>query len=369
MILNKLLFIYIYYTIMGDKKLNIQEQQDNGAANISNSNKSSEQLQQEKWNIVNVLQDTELTIEDIQKSITIGDETEEAQDITKSIITMASSKELYNSTFINLRSQRNELRGVYKADNLLNNNPESKIVLYDILWGPERFPFDFEDYNIRDLFVLERCLERPNCVATDVFEIWKVKFWQWCNKEFYEQLRKYTQSKSNYFIGILRHNIRHKCAIDVDELLKNKELIFESYQEYNSYYWPCTFEEFVNIIVYDREFKLWVNTMEWKILQWVYCDMDGTLIISDKDWFVINEKVLGYLKEQEMLWKEIHIWTWWDINKQQQKLNEFWIKYPLISKYKYNWAEAEIVIDDQSYDSFQTDYWIKAKNYVNVCDL
>ena len=148
MILNKLFFINFflytsYYTIMGDKKLSIQEQQNDGAANISNSNKSSEQLQQEKWNIVNVLQDTELTIEDIQKSITIGDETEEAQDITKSIITMASSKELYNSTFINLRSQRNELRGVYKADNLLNNNPESKIVLYDILWGPERFPFNF----------------------------------------------------------------------------------------------------------------------------------------------------------------------------------------------------------------------------------
>ena len=44
----------------------------------------------------------EILLEDIQKSIKVGDEAEKAQEITKSVISMASSNELYNSTFINL---------------------------------------------------------------------------------------------------------------------------------------------------------------------------------------------------------------------------------------------------------------------------
>ena len=357
---------------MSDEKINVQEQQNDEGVHSENPNKSSDLLQQERWNIVNALH-TELSVEDIQKSIKIGDEAEKAQGITKSVISMTSSNELYNSTFINLHwwGLRNQLCGAYKADDLLKDNPEAKVVLYDILGGPKffyRMGYG-TNHDIRDLFILKICLEKPNCVLTDLFEINDVKFWQWHNKEFYERLCEYVQSQKYAFIGKIRHDIRYKCAINKNELIKNKELILESYNTYNLHYWPCTFEEFVDIIVDDSWYKEWVDIMEWRKLLWVYCDIDDTLIIRDKDGFVVNEKVLNYLKEQEKQWREIHIWTWWNISDQQEKLNKFWIKYPLISKYEHRWAEAEIVIDDQDYSSFMSDYWIKAKNYINVHDL
>ena len=370
------------------KKETLNEHNNTMSHNNESHSKSSELLHQEKWNLASALDDKNLTLEDIRNSIKIDDEWD-VMKVTKSVINRIwFNKELYNTTFINAHWPNGDLWiGFRKADNLLKVNPQDKIVLYSVM--PQDVWIYSMVFSLSDLLMIKSCLENPNFVIVDA--IWNldfsdVKFWEGYNKQLYEWICKYIQSRKYEYIWTIRHRLRIRSSevdvnklvkmldgVDMNELFKLRlkwdKLALELYNDYNSLYWPCTFEEFIETITDDEWYKEWVDIMEWRKLLWVYCDIDDTLIIRDKNGFAVNEKVLNYLKEQEKLWREIHIWTWWNISDQQQKLNKFWIKYPLMSKYEHRWAEAEIVIDDQDYGSFMSDYWIKAKNYINVYDL
>lgn len=340
-----------------------------GNSTVRNDNEhrgSSKLLYQERWNIASTLDANDLTLEDIKRSIKIDDGPYNTK-ITKSVIDRIwFNTELYNSIFINASSTNGI--AFKKADDLLQDNLDNRVVVYSVI--PENAWFYSKIYSLSDLLVIKRCLENPNFVLVDAIrnlDFSDVKFWNMYNKDLYEWICKYIQSRKYEYIWKIRHKFFNER--DNKELLSKAKWISEEYEKYNSIYWPCTFQEFIETISDKEWFKEWLDIMEWKKLKWVYCDMDGTLILDDKDWFVVNQKVLDYLEEQERLWNEVHIWTWWDINEQQQKLKRFWIKYPLISKYEHRWSEAEIVIDDQDYDSFTSDYWIKVQNYINVNDL
>lgn len=360
-----------------------KEHDNNMSYNESNS-KSSELLHQKKWDIASTLDDNNLTLEDIKRSIKIDDEWD-IMKMTKFFINRIwFNSEFYNSRFINAvtRCQISNsehlhwdcvIIGFRKADAILKDNPHEKIVAYSYL------PTDAGMYStllqIPDLFIIKRCLENPNFILVNCRKDWdcsNVRFWQGYNQEFYEWISKYIQSRKYEYIWIIRCklDIYRNRSYNIQDLLENKKLVLESlYKDYNSIYWPCTFDEFIEIITDDEWYKNWVDIMKWRKLVWIYCDIDWTLIVEGKDGLIVNEKVLNYLEEQEKLWKEIHLWTWWEIYEQKRKLRKFWIKYPLTSKYKHQWAKAETVIDDLDYNSFVSDYWIKVQNYINVDDL
>ena len=358
------------------------KEQDKIVSNNESYSKSSSLLNQEIWNLACTLNDKDLTLENIKRSIKIDDEWDTMGTTKIFINRIWLNREFYNSTFIHAVTQHQisngehlrwdwDIIGFRKAETILKNNPKEKIVVYSIV------PIDVGMYTsllqLQDLFTIKRCLENPNFVIVDATwnsDFSDVKFWQGYNRKFYEWICKYIQSRKYEYIWTIRHKLRILSdEFNVKKSLESNKLALELYNEYDSIYWPCTFEEFIKIITDNEWYREWIDIMKWKKLVWVYCDIDWTLIVRGKDGFVVNEKVLNYLKEQEKLWKEIHLWTWWEIYQQEQILKYFWIKYPLTNKYKYQWAKAETVIDNFDYNKFVSNYRIKVKNYINVDNL
>jgi len=138
--------------------------------------------------------------------------------------------------------------------------------------------------------------------------------------------------------------------------------------------------------------KLWwllkVNT------DWVFCDIDGTLVL---DWH-INAKTTEKLKLYHEEWKHIQLWTAGNIYNKKKLLNnlltefealwlsledlaQMWIvdQYRLkstwkicrdiVNKYDYEWLQPEVVIDDRNYEKFVYILDIVPRNFVNVNSL
>lgn len=174
-------------------------------------------------------------------------------------------------------------------------------------------------------------------------------------------------------------NARHKACHNKERFYKddNKEIANNLYKtfikKFGEMFPAYSYDEFAEFCVnwhidideYSKE------KMPWQEISWVYCDIDGTLIITWEDWELkVNNKVLDFLKNLEELWKEIHIRTWGNLSEQRQVLERFWIKYPLSSKYDYSWASAEFVIDDiENGDKFYAFTTITPKTYINVNEI
>lgn len=89
---------------------------------------------------------------------------------------------------------------------------------------------------------------------------------------------------------------------------------------------------------------------------------------SNQEWSqIVNEELLQKLQEYKKQWKEIYIFTWWNLKEKQKLLDKFDIKYKLMSKYDMAWWTAEIVYDDTGdQETFFAETKILAKTYNNV---
>ena len=221
----------------------------------------------------------------------------------------------------------------YKAVEQLSSNPNIKVIKtkFPLMLMADDFNNLKFDNNSQNM-ALQECAPFISEIRHDVVEFWKEWFYK---KENCEQAQKYYNSFKEKFWYILPN---------------------------------ATFDEFVEFITkYDGKQE---EKMPWQEISWVYCDIDGTLIIVDEKWEkMVNEKVLNYLIKCEKSWKEIHIRTWWDLSKQREVLEKFWITYPLSSKYDYSWAIAEIVIDDCDEDGFKKLTSITPKSFINVKNI
>ncbi len=117
------------------------------------------------------------------------------------------------------------------------------------------------------------------------------------------------------------------------------------------------------------------EVMKWKRIEWVYVDVDGTLIDyvpiwSPLEWTQqLKPAVVALLKEYEAQWKSITVWTWGDVKKKEAHLRSLWITRPVVSKYDHAWAIAEIVLDDTDRGAFVTQSKIYPETYINVNKL
>lgn len=109
---------------------------------------------------------------------------------------------------------------------------------------------------------------------------------------------------------------------------------------------------------------------KWQHFEWVFCDIDGTLIVND----TINHGAIDLLEQYHKHWKSIIIWTGWDLQEQQQKLEELWIvkllaenniPYKLVSKYDYAGASVEIAIDDFDQNRLIVNNAIKSQTHID----
>lgn len=119
------------------------------------------------------------------------------------------------------------------------------------------------------------------------------------------------------------------------------------------------------------DFVLGVDTnlpevMKGKKIDGVYVDVDGTLLTQDNQ---LNQSVIDRLKAYEAEGKDITVWTGGNVTEKKQQLSKLWIDWPVVSKYDYAGAIAEIVIDDLDQSRFITQSKICPQLFINVDEI
>lgn len=152
-----------------------------------------------------------------------------------------------------------------------------------------------------------------------------------------------------------------------------QERIQRTFEEAKKYFpWLDTLDKMLDFITHvniDIPEK-----MKGKRITGVYCDVDGTLIDyvgihSGKEWTQkLRQSVVDLLKKYETEGKDIYIWTGGDVQKKAAYLKSLWITRPMVNKYDYAWATAEIVIDDTDQNTFILQSKILPETYIDTKD-
>lgn len=168
-------------------------------------------------------------------------------------------------------------------------------------------------------------------------------------------------------IWTLRHALKHKDD-PYDKTESEKTNWLNEVQKF--FPWLETFDKAMDYILH---IKLDLpEPMKWKRIQWVYVDVDGTLIEyvgihSGKEGTQkLRQKVVDLLIKYESEWKEIIVWTGWDVDLKKKYLRSLWITRPVVSKYDYAGATAEIVLDDKDQNAFIAQSKIYPETYINT---
>ncbi len=117
------------------------------------------------------------------------------------------------------------------------------------------------------------------------------------------------------------------------------------------------------------------EVMKWERIEWVYVDIDWTLIEYVPIWSVLEwkqelrQEVVNLLKNYEQDGKKIIIWTGWNVLEKEKYLRTLGITRPVVSKYDYTGATAEIVVDDTDRWAFILQSRIFPEIYINTRDM
>ncbi len=188
------------------------------------------------------------------------------------------------------------------------------------------------------------------------------------NKKW-KNLTALISSEAGRRIWKFRHTLQHKE--DPYDMTESEQV--ERLKEVQKFFpWLETFDKAMDYILHiNLDLP---EVMKWERIEWVYVDVDGTLIDyvgihSGKEWTQkLRPKVVELLKKYEAEWKEIIVWTWWNVELKKKYLRSLWITRPVVSKYDYAWATAEIVIDDTGQNSFIAQSKIYPEVYINTTD-
>jgi len=177
-------------------------------------------------------------------------------------------------------------------------------------------------------------------------------------------------SEASRRIWYFRHALKH----DEDPYNKTENEKVDWLKEVQKFFpWLETFEKAMDYVLH---IKLDLpEPMKWKRIEWVYVDVDGTLIVyvgihSGKEGTQeLRQDVVELLKKYESEWKEIIIWTGWDVELKKKYLRSLWITRPVVSKYDYAGATAEIVLDDTDQNAFIAQSKIYPETYINTVTM
>ncbi len=269
-------------------------------------------------------------------------------------------------------NNRADFIGIDKAYDILKNNKNAKIILISMIpslsslkkvtKSPSKLEFIMNHKNVRFLYALR--------IKT---ELEKIEFW---NDKNNEQVNKriYIQTMNDVAkqkILEIRHILQGVEDPYNPKSEWEKTRIKSAFEKTKKHFpWLDTKEKFLDFIVnIDIDIP---EKMKWKKIEWVYCDIDWTLleyvwIHSGKEWTQqLRQKVVDMLKKYEAEWKKIHIWTWWNVKMKETYLKSLWINRPVVNKYDYAWAEAEIVLDDTDVEAFILQSKIYPETYINT---
>ena len=104
------------------------------------------------------------------------------------------------------------------------------------------------------------------------------------------------------------------------------------------------------------------QVMPGKEISGVYCDIEGTLLVGGS----INGLVSRLLQSYEKEGLPITIWTLGNVSEFEPIIRSAGIQYPVRSKMDYSGAIAEIVIDNDSEETFRTKTQITPKQFIRV---
>ncbi len=254
------------------------------------------------------------------------------------------------------------------AKDILFKNPSAKIILLCFT------PFSYIEKNMKHKNV-EMLFKSPNVlykrfITFDIKELNQISFGKIENKISYELL----SAEAKTFLGKVKHDLREpreqRYNLENEQIRNKVEPYFNKFKIYfpdvNGINEMLDFAFYVKLDVPEK--------MPWKRIEWVYCDVDWTLIEyvpiwSDLEWKQkLRSKVVEALKKYESEWKEIFIWTWWDVEQKAAYLKSLWINWPVVSKYDYSWATAEIVVDDTDINLFKLQSKITPETYIDTKD-
>ncbi len=104
------------------------------------------------------------------------------------------------------------------------------------------------------------------------------------------------------------------------------------------------------------------KAMPGKEISGVYCDIEGTLLIDG----AVQRAVLQQLHDYEAQGLPVTIWTLGDIGELEPIIRNAGIAYPIRNKMDYSGAIAEIVIDNDSEETFRAKTQITPKQFIQV---
>ena len=104
------------------------------------------------------------------------------------------------------------------------------------------------------------------------------------------------------------------------------------------------------------------QAMPGKEISGVYCDIEGTLLIDG----AIQEAILQQLHDFAAQGSQITIWTLGNVSEFEPIIRNAGIQYPVRSKMDYSGAIAEIVIDNDSEETFRAKTQITPKQFIRV---
>lgn len=177
------------------------------------------------------------------------------------------------------------------------------------------------------------------------------------------------------YISQIRHDLKYVLNPQNPETQKDKEWLKNCFALCQKYFPGLnTIEKMIDYVSNINPHAV-PEVMKWQRIEWIYVDIDGTLIEYVPIWSdqegkqKLQAKVVELIKNYESNWKKIYLRTGWDTKIKELYLKSLWINRPVLNKYDYAWATAEVVIDDTDRLAFITQSKITPETYIDVNNL
>lgn len=266
-----------------------------------------------------------------------------------------------------------EMHWVEVAYNVLQKNPEAKVLFFSWLWQQmleKHLSQRWDKHAIFQRLIAHknfRFIENP-CSPEQLnlsFEM------QWENNV--QQQFAAEKIITMQYIGIIKHSLEPYKVKDAYNTKDSRE------QSYVQHAFELTQKYFPGLDTVEKMLDFVLNVkvdipevMTGQRIEGVYCDVDGTLIDyvpiwSPLEWTQqLRPQVVELLKQYEAAGKKIIIRTWGDVAMKETYLRTLGITRPVVSKYDYAGATAEIVVDDTDRWAFVLQSKICAETYIDT---
>lgn len=252
-----------------------------------------------------------------------------------------------------LDGPRDHFNGISQALHYAKAHPEEDILLLSFL--------AVEDFLRINNHKIPLLLSLPNCFF-DRLPLNKISLNGYQNNE---TIKQRTGKSLDVIVSSLNHTT-YRHLNDSEEsirsaLVERAEQV-EILRHYFSELRHLEGREFISKLKDLNDEILIEEVMAGQDIFGVYCDIEGTLLIND----MLQEEVLNKLNAYSEQGLTVTIWTLGDVEHYSRLIGSMGIKYPVRSKMDYFGATAEIVIDDDSEESFRAKTKINPKKFIRV---